>query len=70
MKVAVCIEDGITQLVLMPENEWEKSASKVIEDGKETAVIQRGSFYRCQGGWERQGSNNDSLILTVEKETP
>lgn len=80
MKTAIYIEDGITQLVITPESEFEKNALSSFEDKPLKAVIFSGSFYDCRGGWIRQtyhsshvslGSpyeNNDdkSLILRVD----
>lgn len=63
MKTAIYIEDGVTQLVLTPENEWEKSVVAKIT-GNETTIL-RGSFYKCQGGWNRQGGDDESLIIRV-----
>jgi hypothetical protein len=65
MKVAIYVEDGWTQLVLTPENEWEKSVTKAVSEGPQPAQIKRGSFYQCQGGWVRQGSDDESLMLVV-----
>lgn len=59
MKSAIYLNEGTTQVVLTPENEWEKSALK---------------FYECQGGWYRQPSYSEyqseeknSLIFRIEK---
>lgn len=63
MKIAIYIENGITQLVLTPENDWEKQVIRCIEDGSQNVAIHRASFYECRGGWTRQGTGDDSLIL-------
>lgn len=63
MKTAIYIEDGITQLVLTPENDWEKQVISCIEDGSESVRILRGSFYECRGNFIRQGTGDESLIL-------
>lgn len=78
MKTAIYIEDGVVQLVLTPESDFEKNALKSF-DGKEAAAqIFSGSFYDCRGGWVRQShhypnlygndydSNDKSLILRIE----
>jgi hypothetical protein len=76
MKTAIYIEDGVVQLVLTPESDFEKNALKSF-DGKEAAAqIFSGSFYDCRGGWIRQSSyisdylhgdsNDKSLILRIE----
>ena len=80
MKTAIYIEDGIIQLVLTPENDFEKNALVSFE-GKETQTdIFTGSFYDCRGGWIRQknyyrqnmyggGSDDRSLILKTKQAT-
>lgn len=75
MKVAIYIESGVTQLVLTPESEWEKSVTaKLLPDGEQTIRAYRGEFYECRGGWFRHGSGRteDSVILRVDgaPETP
>jgi hypothetical protein len=75
MKTAIYIEDGIVQLVITPETEFEKGAVKMLSDKALTAQIFTGSFYDCRGGWVRQavfypnsyGSDNQdrSIILRV-----
>jgi hypothetical protein len=66
MKTAIYIEQGITQLVLTPENDWERNIVKSITEGKDTVEIKRGGFYHCQGGWVREQSEpSDSLILVM-----
>jgi len=79
MKTAIYIEDGIVQLVLTPENEFEKNALAAITKNPFEAKIFNGQFYDCQGGWTRQRdevcqppwhqaeeNSNKSLILRVE----
>lgn len=67
MKTAIYIEQGVTQLVLTPESKWEESVVDSIADKRDernaSVFITRGCFYHCQGGWDRQGSNQDSLII-------
>lgn len=54
MKTAIYIEDGIVQLVLTPENKFEKDAVSSFSKGKVAASIFEGGFYDCRGGWTRQ----------------
>lgn len=63
MKTAIYIENGNTQLVLTPENEWEKQVIRCVEDGAQTVQIHRASFYETRGGYFRQGTGDESLIL-------
>ena len=54
MKTAIYIEDGVVQLVLTPESEFEKNAfSQFNGEDLETKIFS-GSFYDCRGGWVRQ----------------
>lgn len=85
MKTAIYIEDGVVQLVLTPETDFEKNALKSFNttDGV-VAQIFSGSFYDCRGGWTRQKNyydanygerssdiNDQSLILrTVPAQKP
>ena len=63
MKGAIYIENGLTQLVLTPESDFEKNVS-----------VYTGGFYHCQGGWVRQrepfqgygSSADESLIMVME----
>ena len=63
MKTAIYIEHGVTQLVLTPENDWEKDVLAKFTQGQRNFEIYRGSFYKCQGGWDRQQQGDESLIL-------
>lgn len=76
MKTAIYIEDGVVQLVITPESEWEKSALRSFETKPMEAKIFAGTFYDCRGGWTRQrdyssqvydrtDSNDRSLILRM-----
>ena len=66
MKTAIYIEDGVTQLVITPENEFEQNALKIFQGDEMTAEIFNGSFYNCRGGWVRQSAyQTGSSGLTV-----
>lgn len=54
MKTAIYIEDGVVQLVITPESDFEKSALRSFEDKPMEAKIFAGTFYDCRGGWVRQ----------------
>ena len=80
MKTAIYIEDGVVQLVITPESEFEKSALKSFGSDGISAEIFRGTFYDCRGGWVRQtqhhgnhlqgfeSSEDNSLIIKVKDE--
>lgn len=69
MRTAIYIQDGVTQLVLTPESEWEKAVVGKIQ-GSEVTIL-KGIFYDCAGGWTRMGHGceDESLILRVEVKT-
>lgn len=72
MKTAVYIEDGVVQLVLTPENDFEKNALRSFEDKPLDTRIFVGAFYDCRGGWTRQTEYvlrncERSLILRTER---
>lgn len=81
MRTAIYIEDGVIQLVLTPDNEWEKKALASFSENPVKAQIFDGTFYDCRGGWTRQSThyhsmggysrNEDrSLILRVDSAAP
>lgn len=65
MKVALYIEEGWEQIVLTPENDTEKMVLAKLEDSNRTIEIKHGSFYECQGGWQRQGPGNISTMIVL-----
>ena len=56
MKTAIYVEDGVTQLVLTPETDFERGAMAIITDKSLTTEIFNGAFYDCRGGWTRQST--------------
>lgn len=76
MKTAIYIEDGVVQLVITPESDFEKNALSSFESKPLDVEIFSGSFYDCRGGWVSQKeyfgfdsfereSNDKSLILKI-----
>ena len=65
MLTAIYIAEGHMQLVLTPENDFEKNIIRDITNEGSTLSIKRGAFYECHGGWTRQGQDDESLILRV-----
>lgn len=75
MKTAIYIEDGVVQLVLTPESDFEKNAIASFEKKPTETVIFSGTFYDCRGGWTRQAThyqgfgdqdhNDKSLIVRI-----
>lgn len=66
MKTAIYVADGVTQLVITPETDFEKGSVAQFEKKPLSVKIMSGSFYECQGGFVRQGSDQ-SLILRVDE---
>jgi len=77
MKTAIYIEDGVVQLVITPETEFEKNAVSTFRNQELKVEIFSGSFYDCRGGWVRQTqyniyyteNNDDSIILKVKTDS-
>ena len=70
MKTAVYIEDGATQLVLSPENDWEKSILNKLKEVSEdsTVVIRKGHFFMNQANYYRYDTgSSESLIFVIKK---
>lgn len=74
MKTAIYIADGLTQLVLTPESDFEKGVISKVERGEQAVRVYTGEFYYCQGGWMRHrtpyqgygGDRDESLIIVME----
>ena len=66
MRATLLQQSGMTQLVLTPENEWEKKALSAIPD--RDFEVKRGSFFEeCRGGWVREYHNDESLMFCMKK---
>jgi hypothetical protein len=65
MKIAFYVEDKLEQLVLTPESETEATILNRIHDGTRQLRLRQGSFYNCQGGWVRQGYDDQSTIIVL-----
>ena len=80
MKTAIYIEDGVVQLVITPESEFEKNAISTFREKPLEAKLFDGSFYDCRGGWIMQSAHyshyqsyddnhkDKSLILTIRED--
>lgn len=67
MKTAIYIEDGLLQLVLTPQNDFEKNTLESFADKTMDFCIKNGSFYETRGGWMRQDPDDKSLFLIARK---
>ena len=73
MKTQILIEDGVTQIVLTPETDFETTALAAIKDGETVVAAHRGEFAMCQGGYLREFDrrpNTRSLVLVVKPPVP
>ena len=70
MKTAIYIENGVVQLVLTPEDDFERSIIGSYEGKPIETSVEFGSFYQCQAGWTRHSESNDRsmIIRTVKNE--
>lgn len=73
MKTAIYIEDGVVQLVITPQTEFEKNALTSFTEKPLDAKIFDGAFYDCRGGWVRQAEHfpnsrksDRSLIIQIK----
>ena len=68
MKAAIYVEDGVTQIALTAETEWEKLVLAQI-DGQDLTVY-RGGFYACHGGWIREEPAYSDSMFTGSRDRP
>lgn len=70
MKTAIYIEDGVVQLVLTPESDFEKNVLKEFKNKDLKTEIFSGTFYDCRGGWVRQSQyyNKHQFSTTIQDE--
>lgn len=61
MKTAIYIEDGVVQLVLTVESDFEKHALTMFHEKPLSVKLFSGSFYDCRGGWVRQEAHYRSM---------
>ncbi len=69
MRTAIYIENGLLQVIMTPEDDYEKGVIKGIEKKDMKVSIYEGEFYQCQGGWAREKDYPDSLILSLKETT-
>jgi hypothetical protein len=70
MKIALYIEEGVEQIVLTPQSENETAILGKMTDGSREMSVKSGSFYFCQGGWIRHGSDDKSTIIVLQPPQP
>lgn len=76
MKTTIVIQEGITQIVLTPETDQEKSILNMINNKGVETVMKVGNFCDCAGGWIRyygfqyndwDKEKIDSLMLVLKE---
>lgn len=67
MKTAIYIEDGYTQVVLTPENEFEKSIVNKASGPENKLVVKRAGFTRTVGRYVRRSDDEDSLMIIIAR---
>lgn len=67
MKASIWIEGGVQQVVLTPENEWERTALRAIQEKQHSVQAFWGAFYNCAGGWLRQASHQVDMYPAMHK---
>ena len=67
MNTTILLKNDYIQLILTPENKFEKQWIKNVGEQK-ISFKQYIGMYHCQGGWEREGDDKDSLMFVFEKE--
>jgi hypothetical protein len=72
MKTAFYIEDGLEQIVLTPQTDWERNVLALIHNGSREMTLKQGSFFECNGGWIRNTSTpqSDSSTIIILKKKP
>ena len=66
MKTYIYVEDGKTQIVLTPENKFEKHIVEDFDFKNSNIQLFKGSFKECNGGWMRLMGYEDSIIISCE----
>jgi hypothetical protein len=67
MKTSVYIEDGIQQLNLQPENDFEQDVLKKMFSGNYSAEFKRGEFYLCNGGYEMYSPETTATMIVIKE---
>lgn len=70
MKTALYMEDGILQLVITPETEFETKTVDMFSNKHADVTFKKGQFYACQGGYIRHNDypTHSSLFIVARTE--
>jgi hypothetical protein len=66
MKTTVLSQDGVTQIVLTPETDFEKDVVNKYGRNAVTAQFYNGSFSECNGGWIHGYQSGKSLMIVCQ----
>ena len=67
MKTNIYIEDGVTQIILTPETDFEKNILRDFDISNSKTSLFKGNFYDCQGGWVRRSEHTpDSIMIKCD----
>lgn len=78
MKISLVISEGTKQIMMTPENEFEREALKYIKPTDRLQVVAKWGTYddkpshysynteKCQGGYLRRFATEDSLMFVIE----
>ena len=66
MKTTLLTKENREQIVFTAETDFEKKMLEKFGKGQKEAKIFTGSFYDCQGGWTREGKDDESLIIVFD----
>jgi hypothetical protein len=69
MKVSTYIEEGTTQIILTPENQYEKEILKKVNNDNYNIEVKKGEFYSCIGGYMRMYSERETenIMMVIKK---
>jgi hypothetical protein len=66
MKTIIYVENGLTQLVLTPETDFEKKVIGEFDYKNSKVELFKGNFAECQGGYIRQFTSQDSIMIKCD----
>lgn len=65
MKTSILIREDKVQIVLSPQNEFEKDLIRNVELNRKETTFHRSAFLDTQGGFIRQSANDDDLLIGI-----
>lgn len=67
MKTGIYIENGKTQIILTPEDDFETKIINSVKEKQVEIADFTGSFSECMGGYIRQYNDKKSLMLLLKE---